>query len=55
MRRPLPTLLTFLTFSSFPNFVTAQAPYVAPTDTAVVAKLERWKDLKFGLLMHWGP
>ncbi|MBL7980211.1 MAG: alpha-L-fucosidase [Flavobacteriales bacterium] len=33
----------------------AQAPYVAPTDTAVASKLERWKDLKFGLLMHWGP
>lgn len=33
----------------------AQAPYVAPTDTAVAAKLEQWKDLKFGLLMHWGP
>jgi alpha-L-fucosidase len=35
--------------------VFAQAPYVAPTDTAVAAKLEQWKDLKFGLLMHWGP
>ena len=35
--------------------VLAQAPYLAPTDPAVAAKLERWKDLKFGLLMHWGP
>ncbi|MFN9326222.1 MAG: alpha-L-fucosidase [Flavobacteriales bacterium] len=35
--------------------VFAQAPYVAPTDTAVAAKLEQWKELKFGLLMHWGP
>ena len=52
MRRPLSTLL-FL--PAFPLFLSAQAPYVAPTDTAVVAKLERWKDLKFGLLMHWGP
>ncbi len=33
----------------------AQAPYVPPSDTAVAAKLEQWKDLKFGLLMHWGP
>ena len=32
----------------------AQAPYVPPTDPLVSAKLEQWKDLKFGLLMHWG-
>jgi alpha-L-fucosidase len=25
------------------------------TDPRIVAKLEQWKDLKFGLLMHWGP
>lgn len=66
MRRLLPSLphfriasfphcLTLLTFFSFPHFLQAQAPYVPPTDTAVAAKLERWKDLKFGLLMHWGP
>lgn len=29
--------------------------YVAPTDTAVQHKLEKWQDLKFGLFMHWGP
>ncbi len=29
--------------------------YVAPTDTAVLHKLARWQDLKFGLFMHWGP
>lgn len=28
--------------------------YEAPTDPLVVAKLEQWQDLKFGLLMHWG-
>lgn len=32
----------------------AQAPYVPPSDPLVQAKLEQWKDLKFGLLMHWG-
>ncbi len=26
-----------------------------PKDTAVVRKLNDWQDLKFGLLMHWGP
>jgi alpha-L-fucosidase len=29
--------------------------YVAPTDTAVLHKLAKWQDLKFGLFMHWGP
>ncbi|MEI6684117.1 MAG: alpha-L-fucosidase [Bacteroidota bacterium] len=24
------------------------------TDTVILHKLEQWKDLKFGLLMHWG-
>ncbi|MCC6656127.1 MAG: alpha-L-fucosidase, partial [Flavobacteriales bacterium] len=33
----------------------AQAPYVPPSDPLVQQKLEQWKDLKFGLLMHWGP
>lgn len=32
----------------------AQAPYVPPSDPLVSANLEQWKDLKFGLLMHWG-
>jgi alpha-L-fucosidase len=28
--------------------------YEAPADPAVQKKLEGWKDLKFGLFMHWG-
>jgi len=28
--------------------------YTAPTDPLVEAKLEKWQDLKLGLLMHWG-
>jgi len=28
--------------------------YVPETDPLVLEKLEQWKDLKFGLLMHWG-
>ncbi len=35
-------------------FSTAQNNYVAPTDTLVQQKLEHWRDLKFGLFMHWG-
>ena len=29
--------------------------YVPDSDPLVRAKLEQWQDLKFGLLMHWGP
>jgi alpha-L-fucosidase len=29
--------------------------YYPETDSLVVKKLEEWRDLKFGLLMHWAP
>jgi alpha-L-fucosidase len=29
--------------------------YVPETDPVVLEKLEEWQDIKFGLLMHWGP
>ena len=29
--------------------------YVPETDPLVLQKLAQWQDLKFGLLMHWGP
>ncbi|MCU0363671.1 MAG: alpha-L-fucosidase [Bacteroidales bacterium] len=29
--------------------------YVPDTDPLVLQKLGQWQDLKFGLLMHWGP
>ena len=28
--------------------------YEWPTDKAVLEKLDKWQDLKFGVLMHWG-
>ena len=28
--------------------------YYPDPDPLVAAKLEKWQDLKFGLLMHWG-
>jgi alpha-L-fucosidase len=28
--------------------------YVPETNPAVLAKLDQWQDIKFGLLMHWG-
>src|SRR5579885_633974 len=29
--------------------------YIVPSDTLVQQKLAHWQDMKFGLLMHWGP
>ncbi len=29
--------------------------YIPEKDPLVLDKLEKWQDLKFGLLMHWGP
>jgi len=29
--------------------------YVPETDPLVLEKLDQWQDMKFGLLMHWGP
>lgn len=31
-----------------------ESRYIPETDPLVLEKLERWQDLKFGLLMHWG-
>jgi alpha-L-fucosidase len=33
----------------------SHSTYFPPTDPLVQKKLEQWQDLKFGLLMHWGP
>jgi alpha-L-fucosidase len=36
------------------QLVNSDKVYIAPKDNLVLAKLNRWKDLKFGLFMHWG-
>jgi alpha-L-fucosidase len=41
-----------------PLALTAQeqhSRYYAPEDSLVRQKISQWQDLKFGLLMHWGP
>ena len=55
------TLFTALSLiiisSAYPQqgFVHQQSEgYVAPTDEKVLQKLDRWQDLKFGVLFHWG-
>ncbi len=42
-------------FGAHPLAAQQAAPvYVPETDTLVLKKLDRWQDLKLGLLMHWG-
>jgi alpha-L-fucosidase len=36
-------------------FAQEEQSFVKETDPAVVKKLDWWQDVKFGLLMHWGP
>ncbi len=36
------------------SLLTVHSQYIPETDPQVLAKLEAWQDLKFGLLMHWG-
>ncbi|MBV6656090.1 MAG: alpha-L-fucosidase [Mameliella sp.] len=41
--------------ASFGQAVLEDERYVPETDPLVLQKLEQWQDIKFGLLMHWGP
>jgi alpha-L-fucosidase len=47
--------LLFLSFSAFSQAIHEDERYVPETDPVVLAKLKEWQNLKFGLLMHWGP
>lgn len=42
-------------FLSIPDLQAQHQDYFPDPDTAIQRRLEAWKDLKFGLLMHWGP
>ena len=46
-------LFAFILFAGI-SYSHDKHPYIPDTDPAVLQKLEQWKDLKFGLLMHWG-
>jgi alpha-L-fucosidase len=51
-------ILPFLLLAGFIIPASAQEEderYVSETDPQVLDKLGQWQDLKFGLLMHWGP
>jgi alpha-L-fucosidase len=50
-------VVLFMLFLITKANITAQETegrYVPETDPLVLEKLEKWQDLKFGLLMHWG-
>jgi alpha-L-fucosidase len=46
-------IVSFIAFGSLNTNAQHQEYYPDP-DTAIQTRLEEWKDLKFGLLMHWG-
>ncbi len=48
-------LFLFLTISIFAQLKHEVTDYVPDPDPLVQQKLEKWQDLKFGLLMHWQP
>ena len=45
---------TLLSFQGIAQAIYENERYVPETNPKVLEKLEQWKDLKFGLLMHWG-
>jgi len=50
-------LLLLVISATFPLTVPAQeaaTPYEWPQDTLVRANLEKWRDQKFGMIIHWG-
>lgn len=47
--------LLFVCVSAFSQAIHEDERYVPETDPVVLAKLKEWQNLKFGLLMHWGP
>jgi alpha-L-fucosidase len=56
MKKTLSLLSVGLWLACLPVRLAAQEEtYVPEADPLVQEKLERWQDLKFGLLMHWGP
>jgi len=44
-----------LLFTVHCSLFTLHAQYTPDPDPQAMAKLQAWQDLKFGLLMHWGP
>jgi alpha-L-fucosidase len=54
MKRNLNILILLALFAGSLSILSAQDRYVPETDRLVLEKLEKWQDLKFGLLIQWG-
>ena len=54
-RNVLPVVLLGIQISSFSQAFCEDERYVPETNPAVIEKISQWQDIKFGLLMHWGP
>ena len=50
-RLPLTAYFLLLTFS----LLGQDKSYTPDPNPEIQQRLEEWRDLKFGLLMHWGP
>ena len=48
-------LLAILCLGISVSAVAQEEPYVPEADPLVLKKLDDWQNMKFGLLMHWGP
>lgn len=56
MNKYLLLLFSIITsFNAFAQAIHDDERYVPETDPLVQEKLDQWQDIKFGLLMHWGP
>ena len=55
MHKSFLVFLFIALLSANPVFSQHHEEYFPDPDPAIQKRLEEWKDLKFGLLMHWGP
>lgn len=55
LRTALKNLRLFFFLFLAQNVNAQHQEYFPDPDTLIQRRLEEWKDLKFGLLMHWGP
>ena len=55
MKRWLPACWVTLVLLSSSSAQEYLQNYYPETDPLVLKQLEKWQDIKFGLLMHWGP
>ncbi|UKM64512.1 alpha-L-fucosidase [Flavobacteriaceae bacterium GSB9] len=54
MKKRLAIVAILLSVKMFSQAIYEDERYIPETDPLVLEKLDKWQDLKFGLLMHWG-